>query len=86
MFTVPHFYNSYCGTIPYVRSHINVTSKFEGATEFFFLTSKSFNKCTLKILKPAFGCYRRSCTEVFCKKGVLGNFTKFTGKHLCQRL
>ena len=24
--------------------------------------------------------------EVFCKKGVLRNFTKFTGKHLCQRL
>ena len=22
--------------------------------------------------------------EVFCKKGVLKNFTKFTGKHLCQ--
>ena len=22
--------------------------------------------------------------EVFCRKGVLGNFTKFTGKHLCQ--
>ena len=25
-------------------------------------------------------------TEVFCSKGVLRNFTKFTGKHLCQRL
>ena len=24
--------------------------------------------------------------EVFCKKGVLGNFTKFTGKHLWQSL
>ena len=24
--------------------------------------------------------------EVFCKKGVLRNFAKFTGKHLCQRL
>ena len=22
--------------------------------------------------------------EVFCKKGVFRNFTKFTGKHLCQ--
>ena len=22
--------------------------------------------------------------EVFYRKGVLGNFTKFTGKHLCQ--
>ena len=24
--------------------------------------------------------------EVFCKKGVLRNFSKFTGKHLCQSL
>ena len=24
--------------------------------------------------------------EVFCKKGVLKNFTKFTVKHLCQSL
>ena len=23
---------------------------------------------------------------MFCSKGVLRNFTKFTGKHLCQRL
>ena len=24
--------------------------------------------------------------EMFCKKGVLRNFAKFTGKHLCQSL
>ena len=29
---------------------------------------------------------RSSCQDVFCKKGVLKNFTKFTGKHLCQSL
>ena len=29
---------------------------------------------------------RSSRPEVFCKKGTLRNFTKFTGKHLCQRL
>ena len=29
---------------------------------------------------------RSSRPEVFCKKGVLGNFTIFTGKHLCQSL
>ena len=29
---------------------------------------------------------RNSCPEVFCKKGVLRNFVKFTGKHLCQNL
>ena len=30
-------------------------------------------------------CYRSS-PEVFCKKGVLTNFTKFTGENLCQSL
>ena len=29
---------------------------------------------------------RSSGPEVFCKKGVLRNFTKFTGKHLFQSL
>ena len=33
-------------------------------------------------LKP----YRSSSLEVFCKKGVLRNFTEFTGKRLCQSL
>ena len=32
-------------------------------------------------------CYiKKQPPEVFCKKGVLKNFTKFTGKHLCQSL
>ena len=30
--------------------------------------------------------YRSSPPEVFCKKDVLKNFAKFTGKHLCQSL
>ena len=29
---------------------------------------------------------RSSRQEVFCKKGVLRNFVKLTGKHLCQSL
>ena len=29
---------------------------------------------------------RINCPEVSCKKGVLKNFSKFTGKHLCQIL
>ena len=28
---------------------------------------------------------RGSRLEVFCKKGVLKGFAKFTGKHLCHR-
>ena len=30
--------------------------------------------------------HRSNRPEVFCKNGVLRNFAKFTGKHLCQRL
>ena len=30
--------------------------------------------------------YRSSRPEVFCKRGVLRNFAKFTGKHLRQSL
>ena len=30
--------------------------------------------------------FRSIRPEVFCKKGALRNFTKFTGKNLCQRL
>ena len=30
--------------------------------------------------------FRSSRPEVFCKKGVLRNFTNITGKHLCQSL
>ena len=29
---------------------------------------------------------RSSRREVFCKKGVIRNFARFTGKHLYQRL
>ena len=31
-------------------------------------------------------CNRSSRSEVFCQKGVLRNFAKFTGKDLCQSL
>ena len=30
--------------------------------------------------------FRSSRPEVFCKKGAVKNFPKFTGKHLCQSL
>ena len=46
--------------------------------------------CSWLVLSTCFTYYlvlprnRSSLPEVFCKKGVLRNFTKFTGKHLYQ--
>ena len=34
----------------------------------------------------ALGNTRRTCQEVFCRKGVLRNFAKSTGEHLYQSL
>ena len=42
-------------------------------------------KCAI-IMQDGPNLYGSSRPEVFCKKGVLRNFTKFTGKHLCQSL
>ena len=37
--------------------------------------------------KPSFfRIFRSSRPKVFCKKGVLKNFSKFTGKYLCEKL
>ena len=40
--------------------------------------------CKLQALPPSRLTFRSSRPEVFCKKGALRNFTKVTGKHLCQ--
>ena len=41
---------------------------------------------TLKMLKKSVLSFRSSRPEVFCKKGLLWSFAKFTGKHLCPFL
>ena len=38
------------------------------------------------LLENIFYIFISSRPEVFCRKGVLSNFAKFTGKHLCQSL
>ena len=38
------------------------------------------------VIFPCKSIHRSSYPEVFYKKGVLKNLTKFTGKHLCQSL
>ena len=45
---------------------------------------KHFHEKTWKLTKYV-GEYRKRGLEVFCKKGVLKNLTKFTGKH-CVRV
>ena len=45
--------------------------------QFFFNTSVS---------STVWPIFRSSRPELFCKKGVLRNLAKFTGKHLCQSL
>ena len=38
----------------------------------------------VKTIKTPEGVQR--CPEMFCKTGILRNFAKFKGKHLCQSL
>ena len=38
------------------------------------------------LLFGSWSLVRSSHPELFCRKGVLRNFAKFTGKHLCQSL
>ena len=56
-----------------------------------FSYKKKVKGITAFALALSIGCcawtaYRKSHPEVFCKKGVLWNFRKFSGKQLCQSL
>ena len=51
---------------------------FEQIYEFICEEVLRISRATYKIQKQP--------PEVFCKKGVLRNLAKFTGKHLCQSL
>ena len=55
-----------------------------------FLLMTFFKVSNWFLLELMFKCptlnFRSSRPEVFCKKDVLRNFAKFTGKHLCQSL
>ena len=49
-----------------------------------FLHFAMFSYCCKFSILDAYG--RSSRPEMFCKKGVLGNFAEFTGKRLCLSL
>ena len=51
----------------------------------FLPTGSVLRKSYLRMYYDFQTC-RSSRPEVFCKKSVLRNFTKFTGKQLCQSL
>ena len=46
----------------------------------------NFPPLTFVVFKLPLISERSSHPKVFCRKGVLENFAKFTGKHLCQSL
>ena len=62
---------------------LRLTSRIHG-----LLSSQFFkeNETLWYVLFRSWHSQRSRRPEVFCKKGVLKNFTKFTGKHLRQRL
>ena len=61
----------------YKQKHSRVTF----GMKFIVTKAKGFPLSTLP--KTNSTSDRGSRPEVFCKKGVLRNFAKFTGKHLC---
>ena len=77
-FFITHFLKNTSRRPFCIASFISLSLKHIGAELSVF---GHFVGLALKGLKP-----RSSRPEVFCKKGVLRNFAKFTRKHLCQGL
>ena len=56
-------------------------------TKLYVIMIRSLNSLKITAKQRDFVTYLRSSRlEVFCKKGILKNFAKFTRKHLCQSL
>ena len=72
--TVPFEHGS---MLEYHRIHLSI---------FFSNGGEAFRALLRYSWRLRLNIYRSSRREVFCKKGVLRNFTKFTGKHLFQSL
>ena len=84
-----------CRILNYLTEHLQVPGFVRDREEKHHLSfsqeaSKYHKGITLHYFKklckslPEYIICRSSSPEVFFKKGVLRNFVKFTGKHLCQ--
>ena len=66
------------------------SSALKGRIHCEIFLSRHFMKYSFRVISwntfTLYPTFRSSRSDVFCKKGVLGNFTKFTGKHLYQSL
>ena len=51
-----------------------------------FLEVSQIHSAFIYVSNSSLFIYRSSGSEVSCRKGVLRNFAKYTGKHLCQSL
>ena len=69
-----------------IRRYFSTFNGFKLSTDLYFwvVWSQKFIKSPAIRLFSSVENFRSSRPEVFCKKGVLKNFTKFTGKHLCK--
>ena len=70
-----------------------VLRNFRNFTEKYLFQGLFFNKLTVAQMFSCESCEitwntfsRSSRPEVFCKKGIIRNFARFTGKHLSQSL
>ena len=54
--------------------------------DFLKMSDKTQSKFPCVSVLDFFERFKSSHLRCSVKKGVLGNFAKFTGKHLCQRL
>ena len=73
------------------RKRVQIEIRAEEAIQQFPIAIKPGSPLASKMLRLVkWFCtliwYRSSLPKGFCRKGVLRNFAKFTGKHLCQSL
>ena len=86
----PHQMTSNRTAVHYNMQHKNLVLLFLTLNKYFLLyhCRSTFNgsKFYYRAQRVGVSMVGSSRPEVFCKNGVLKNFAKFTGKHLCKSL